>query len=121
MSDRASAAGQNIAWLATCQARRAAERPGATPELLADITAATEILAEIGSPPSPPADSDTAARLARLSDHNALLARLAEVMTRIEADNPESAEYWRVIVGGHNDIAAQLQHAALLAADAEVS
>lgn len=121
VSGEETAGGRNIASLAAYQARRAAGRPGATPELLADVTAAAEILTEVGASGPPPGGGDTAARLARLSDHHERLARLAGIMTRIEVGSPESSGYWRVIGSGHRDIAAQMRHAALLAADAESS
>jgi hypothetical protein len=116
-------AGPNVAALAVHQARCASERPGATPELLADVASVAEILAVIGASRPPVGDdgADTAGRLARLSDHYQQLAGLSELMSRIEADSPESARYWRVIASTHRDMAAQMQHAALLAADAEIS
>lgn len=123
VSDDAGTAGPNIASLAAHQARRASERPGATPELLADVASVAGILAAIGaSRPAAEGDrADTAGRLARLSGHYEQLVRLSELMSRIEADSPESAGYWRVIASTHRDMAAQMQHAALLAADAEIS
>ena len=116
-------AGPNVAALAAQQARRASERPDATPELLADVTAVAELLAGIGTFQAPAGDgsADIASRLARLSDHHQELGRLGDLMARIEADSPEAARYWRVIGSGHRDIAAQMQHAALLAADGEAS
>lgn len=115
--------GPNVASLAARQARLASERPDATPELLADIAAVAELLAGIGTFQAPARDgsADTASRLARLSDHHQELGRLGDLMARIEADSPEPAGYWRVIGSGHRDIAAQMQHAALLAADGEAS
>jgi hypothetical protein len=113
----------NVASLAAYQARRASERPGATPELLADVAAVAELLAGIGASGAPAgsAPADTASRLARLSDHHHELSRLGELMAQIEAGSPESAGYWRVIGSAHRDIAAQMQHAALLAADSEIT
>ncbi len=111
----------NVASVAAHQARRASERPHATPELLADVAAVAELLAGIGNfqAPAGGGSADTASRLARLSDHHQELGRLGDLMARIEADSPEHAGYWRVIGSGHRDIAAQMQHAALLAADGE--
>jgi hypothetical protein len=116
-------AGPNVASLAAFQARRASERPGATPELLAEVARVAEILTVIGASGPRAGDdrADTAGRLARLSDHYEQLVRLSELMSRIEADSPESAGYWRVVASTHRDMAAQMQHAALLAADAEIS
>lgn len=113
----------NVAFLAAHQARRARERPDATPELLADVAAVAELLAGIGTfqAPAGAGGADTASRLARLSDYHQELGRLGDLMARIEADSPEPAGYWRVIGSGHRDIAAQMQHAALLAADGEAS
>jgi hypothetical protein len=114
----------NVASLAAHQARRASERPGATPELLADVAAVAEVLTRIGASelPGTGVDSaDTARRLARLSDHHEQLGRLGELMARIEAVSPESAGYWRVIGSTHRDMAAQMEHAALLIADAEIT
>jgi hypothetical protein len=112
----------NVASLAAHQARRASERPDATPELLADVAAVAEVLTEIGASPVPgDASADTARRLAWLSDHNERLGRLGELMARVESESPEAAGYWRVIGSTHRDIAAQMQHAALLIADAEIT
>jgi hypothetical protein len=112
----------NVASLAAHQTRLASERPDATPELLADIAAVAELLAGIGAsgPAAGDDTQDTASRLARLSDHHQELGRLGDLMARIEAGSPESAGYWHVIGSGHHDIAAQMQHAALLAADGEI-
>ena len=111
----------NVVSLAAHQARRASEQPDATAELLADVAAVAELLAGIGASGGPATDgpADTATRLARLSDHHHELSRLGDLRARIEAASPESAGYWRVIASGHRDMAAQMQHAALLAADAE--
>lgn len=115
-------AAPNVASLAAHQARLASEQPDATPELLADVAAVAELLAGIGAsgPAAGNGSADTASRLARLSDHHQQLGRLGDLMAGIEADSPESAGYWRVIGSGHRDIAAQMQHAALLAADGAV-
>lgn len=122
MSDDTSTAEPNVASLAAHQARRASGRPGATPELLADVAAVAELLTEIGASGAlGDGSSDTARRLARVSDHHQQLGRLGELMARIEAGSPEAAGYWRVIGSTHRDIAAQMQHAALLIADAEIT
>jgi hypothetical protein len=123
MDGDAGTAAPNVASLAAHQARRASEQPGATPEVLADVAAVAELLAGIGASGAPAGDgsADTASRLARLSDHHQELGRLGELMARIEVGSPESAGYWRVIGSAHRDIAAQMQHAALLAADSEIT
>lgn len=112
----------NIVSLAALQAWRASARPGATPEQVADIAAVAELLAEIGARALPDGSrGDTALRLARLSDHHGQLARLGELMAQIETDSAEASGYWRAIGSTHRDIAAQMRHAALLAADAEMT
>jgi hypothetical protein len=123
VSDDVGTAGPNIASLAAHQARRACQQPGAPPELLADVACVAEILTAIGAshPPAGDDGADTALRLARLSDHHEQLARLSELMTRIEAGSPDSAGYWRVIASTQRDMAAQMLHAALLAAEAQIS
>lgn len=124
MSDENGSDVPNVASLAALQAWRASERPGVTPEVLADVAAVAGLLAAIGASGAPAVAggaADRALRLARLSDHHQRLGRLGELMARIEADSPEAAGHWLVIGSTHRDIAAQMKHAALLIADGETS